>query len=546
MGDKDEPFFYFPADTDSESDDARAQFDLLRCDDESEEASTINTTPLFTESVRKHVLGSGKESGSNQLSQYGLLAANVLLDGPATQNIDNPVSETDPRIFFNVAAPTSMFICGSQGSGKSHTTSVLLENCLIPCQANQLPHPLTGLVFHYDTFSSDTGGLPCEAACLSSHDLVDVRVLCPPTNIGHIKRIYKHLPNVVVEELRINQSDLNTKRMLDLMAVSSIQGSGMPLYLHVVSRILREQRILQQRNGTAFDYAAFKLALENESLTEGQLAPLKQRLDTLESFMVEAQTMILKHPNKKKSPSIGNSWKPRAGQLTIVDLSCPCVTAEMACSLFNVCLSLFLEQDATVGRVVALDEAHKYMGESIESRTLTEALLSTIRLQRHLGARVIISTQEPTVSPKLIDLCSVTIVHRFTSPAWLKALERHLAGISALPSQHGTIEDGDSIVDKDRQSVVSPYDRIQSPELLFSRIVALRTGEAFVFAPSATIGISTARVSSADDDRKDSGKVAKPRGGDSGTQFIQLGNGVMKVRIRKRVTTDGGRSIMAH
>ncbi|KAG3194753.1 hypothetical protein PC129_g24897, partial [Phytophthora cactorum] len=132
--------------------------------------------------------------------------------------------------------------------------------------------------------------------------------------------------------------------MLDLMAVSSIQGSGMPLYLHVVSRILREQRILQQRNGTAFDYAAFKLALENESLTEGQLAPLKQRLDTLESFMVEAQTMIIKHPNKKKSPSIGNSGKPR---LTIVDLSCPCVTAEMACSLFNVCLSLFLEQDAT-------------------------------------------------------------------------------------------------------------------------------------------------------------------------------------------------------
>ena len=45
--------------------------------------------------------------------------------------------------------------------------------------------------------------------------------------------------------------------------------------------------------------------------------------------------------------------------LTIVDLSCPCITAEAACSLFNICLGLFLEQPTSIGRVVALDEAHK-------------------------------------------------------------------------------------------------------------------------------------------------------------------------------------------
>ncbi|KAK7419259.1 hypothetical protein QQX98_003411 [Neonectria punicea] len=523
----------------SELDDVCAHSHLLNGDSQSEEVSAINTTPLFTETVRKHVVGTKDEKSDtpSQLSQYGLLAANVLAADPASSNATNR-PDADPRIFYNIAAPTSMFICGCQGSGKSHTLSTVLENCLIPCQANQLPRPLTGLVFHYDTFISDTGGLPCEAAYLSSHPAVKVRVLCPPTNIGHIKRIYKHLPNVTVEELRINQSDLNTQRMLDLMAVSSIQGSGMPLYLHVVSRILREQRILQQRVGTAFDYAAFKRALETESLTEGQLAPLKQRLDTLESFMVEKQTMTMvgKSPAKKKNlSSDGNSWKPMAGQLTVVDLSCPCVTAEMACSLFNVCLSLFLEQDATVGRVVALDEAHKYMGDSIESRTLTNSLLSTIRLQRHLGTRVIISTQEPTVSSQLIDLCSVTIVHRFASPAWFKTLERHVAGISGSQSQGETSKGGDSITDKGSKAVVSPYSSVQSPELLFKRIVALRTGEAFVFAPSATIGIS---ASSARDDEGPEG--------DSGAQFIQLGNGVMKVRIRKRVTADGGRSIMAH
>lgn len=59
---------------------------------------------------------------------------------------------------------------------------------------------------------------------------------------------------------------------------------------------------------------------------------------------------------------------------------------------------------------------------------LTDTLLSVIRQQRHLGARVLIATQEPTISPELLVLCNVTIVHRFTSPAWYRAIEKHIAG----------------------------------------------------------------------------------------------------------------------
>lgn len=76
------------------------------------------------------------------------------------------------------------------------------------------------------------------------------------------------------------------------MAVSSIQGGGIPLYLHVVSRILRDMRIAQQQTNSAFDYKAFKTAISKESLTEGQLLPLQQRLETLESFMVTEQTFV--------------------------------------------------------------------------------------------------------------------------------------------------------------------------------------------------------------------------------------------------------------
>ncbi|RGP69695.1 p-loop containing nucleoside triphosphate hydrolase [Fusarium sporotrichioides] len=432
--------------------------------------------------------------------QYGLLASDIAVGPP--QSLNPNEEKLKSRIFYNVADPTSTFICGSQGSGKSHTLSTILENCLLPCDANRLPHPLCGLIFHYDTFISDTGGMPCEAAYLSSHKGVKVRVLCAPSNYYNIKRIYRSLPNVTVEMLQINQADLNTQRMLDLMAISSIKGGGLPLYLHIVSRILRDMRIKQQRTGATFDYAAFKAQVEQQDLSEAQTSGVKSPLTVGQQ---------------------GINWELKAGQLTIVDLSCPCVTAEAACSLFNICLSLFLEQDATVGRVVALDEAHKYMNDSGDSVTLTESLLSVIRLQRHLGTRVILSTQEPTISPKLLDLCSTVIVHRFTSPAWFMVLKKHLAGvpIETLKKRRVIGSDENPDLDTDEISLSSNLDD------LMTNIVELRTGEAILFCPSALIGTSKASNLSP-------------------TIFRRLGNGRMKIRVRLRLTEDGGRSIMAN
>ncbi|KAK3898235.1 hypothetical protein C8A05DRAFT_47385 [Staphylotrichum tortipilum] len=518
----------------SEDDSAlNTHLKLLQRRPELDELKEIMTTPIFTEAVRKHAL-SLSTIMETPFTQYGLLG------GDLTGATDE--GAVDPRIFWNVAAPSSFFICGSQGSGKSHTLSCLLENALAACTANVLPRPLTGIVFHYDTFTSDSGGSPCEAAWLSSNANIKVRVLCPPTNIRTLKRIYKNFPNISVEELRLKEADLNTRRMLDLMAVTT--GGTLPLYLHVAQRILRDLRVEQQKTGGGFSYTAFKRCLAQENLTEMQLAPLKQRLETLESFMVEHQAKAYNmfgavpataFKSKISATAGGTSWEPKNSHLTIVDLSCPCVTPEMACSLFNICLSLFLEQDSTtVGRVIALDEAHKYMTDSQECAALTEALLATIRLQRHLGARVIISTQEPTISPKLLDLCSVTVVHRFTSPDWLGALRKHLAGVSA----------GGKFLEKARRLNMTEEAREEDgmegagalalgdadPSLeLFSRIVDLRVGEALVFAPSAIVGVR----------KRGLGEV---RGvGD----VKRLAHGVLKVRIRNRTTADGGRSIMA-
>lgn len=122
-----------------------------------------------------------------KISQIGLLAGiNYQLDLPG-QTLEGQSLKEDPRLFFNVSSPSSTFICGSQGSGKSHTLSCMLENCLIKSKVGRLPNPLTGVVFHYDAFISDTVGSPCEAAFLSSHPGVNVRVLCSPTNLRSIQ-----------------------------------------------------------------------------------------------------------------------------------------------------------------------------------------------------------------------------------------------------------------------------------------------------------------------------------------------------------------------
>ncbi|KAL6880895.1 hypothetical protein J3F83DRAFT_720213 [Trichoderma novae-zelandiae] len=518
-----------------------AHLSLLSLDGKNEDGEELAATPIFTQPVLEYAAQINASGKAESFPQYGLLAG-IVEESNATQR-DSKSMAKDPRVFFNTTAPSSVFICGSQGSGKSHSLSCLLENFLTRSKANVLPRPLTGIVFHYDPF----GGSPCEAAYLASAEDISVRVLCAPTNIRDIKAIYSELPNVNVEELRINQSDLDTGKMMELMAVSSVQG-GMPLYLHVIQRILKDLRIEEQLNGTTFNYREFKSRLIGETLAPGQLGPLQQRLDNLESFMVKEQVVQVANKWALQSQGKGNSWASKAGQLTIVDLSCPCVIEETACSLFNICLDLFLQHRADVGLVIALDEAHKYMTDTAESAVLTAKLFENIRVQRHLGIRVIISTQEPTISPKLLDLCSTTIVHRFTSPDWMQALKRHLAGASIAPLAE--IHDDENEDDDDGNKAVKPS--LSTNELvteLFTKIVALRRGEALLFCPTAIIDVRRTVTKSEENPLKDSGGGVKVEDAQAGweksSRLVELSHGHMKIRVRKRVTRDGGRSVVA-
>jgi DNA helicase HerA-like ATPase len=253
-----------------------------------------------------------------------------------------------------------------------------------------------------------------------------------------------------------------------------------------------------------FDYELFTRLLEEAGFSEMQSATLDQRLNLLESFVdVKPRDTIAKIDgrmvrrenirNPKRSKADPNIFAKEPGTLTIVDLTDPVVDQDSACALFDICLSIFISQ-TSCGKIIALDEAHNYMGEkSAVAANFTERLLKSIREQRHQGARVVIATQEPSINPRLLDLCNITLVHRFTSPAWYAILKDHLAGLKGQEAQD-----------------------------IFERIVGLKTGESLLFCPTAAIEID----------------VISQKITNMNTQYF-------KFRTRSRITADGGRSKLA-
>ena len=76
------------------------------------------------------------------------------------------------------------------------------------------------------------------------------------------------------------------------------------------------------------------------------------------------------------------------------------------------------------------------------AQSFTEKLLRTVREQR----RVVIATQQPSINTQLLDLCSITMVHRCTSPAWFKVLKQHVAALYLnLPTP--SVEASDMAID---------------------------------------------------------------------------------------------------
>lgn len=455
----------------------------------SEDLHILKVAPLFSDSVHFHIEKSCNVN-SKPLTQYGVLGMvkgdEAAKDSQTQQNL----------LFSNTEEPWSAFICGSQGSGKSHTLSCLLENALLcDTEIGTLKAPLTGLVFHYDKFANFGRGQACEAAYLcaaSSNGGVPVQVLVAPTSLKRMAYQYHNLPGLPegcerpkVLPLYFSQQQLSVDTMMTLMAVNDDETSA-PLYISALCQLLRD--IAMDNQGTpGFDYRDFRNRLACLALTDGQNGPLSLRLQLLQSFLLEEEQ------TSASRAAFADTWTFRPGTLTIIDLSDQFVNETDACALFSICLKLFMADWQSNPRIIALDEAHKFLTSSTEATKLTSDLISVIRQQRHMSARVVVATQEPTISKALLDLCNVSIIHRFNSPKWFRTLEEHLAG---------------ACIDKKER------------DAMFRDIVKLSTGEALVFCPTAVLDLESGRP-------------------------VSLQDGVVKIVVRDLVSADGGQSVQA-
>lgn len=201
----------------------------------------LKMAPLFSMSIKQAVL----QQNLGEFSQYALLghvipmpfmeATDDLADKMSEISINESAHESTEKIdpvLLNTDTPWSAFICGSQGSGKSHTMSCILENCLLPeTRIGKLDEPLAGIVFHFDSMDSNH----CEAAHLCSRG-IPIRVLVSPSNFSILKDKYARIPgaanNITVEPLYLQDEHLNTERIKRLMAFGD-DSEHPPLYMGV-------------------------------------------------------------------------------------------------------------------------------------------------------------------------------------------------------------------------------------------------------------------------------------------------------------------------
>ncbi len=133
---------------------------------------------------------------------------------------------------------------------------------------------------------------------------------------------------------------------------------------------------MESQGAPGLDYDAFRKKVDAEAFTGQQMAPLKLRLDLLESFMdrpsktregqqapafpdtkagrqARTKWFVQEARERSEKQTAESAWDFKPGTLTIVDLSCPFVDESSACALFSICLDLFLESRNNTSRIIA-------------------------------------------------------------------------------------------------------------------------------------------------------------------------------------------------
>ncbi|MET7796704.1 methylation-associated defense system ATP-binding protein MAD8 [Streptomyces decoyicus] len=388
----------------------------------------------------------------NRSAEQGDTAGESAPEGEAA---DAPPTG-DPDVVLGVSRPSAQFgllgmsagrtvaldlnethaisLFGVQGGGKSYTLGSVLEMASLPVPGvNRLASPLASIVFHYSETSeykpeflsvihaNDDEGqrealrrrYGAEPACLS-----DVVLLVPEEYVEERQAQY---PGVRVHPLAFAAAELKIAHWKFLMGAVGNQ-SG---YIRQIGRIIKANR-------ADLTLDAVRRGVEESTLEEHLKRRARERLDIAGDYIDD-------------SARIKDLARP--GRLIVVDLRSDDIEKSDALSLFVVLMHLFAEatdQGRPFNKLVVFDEAHKYA----DSGDLVTGLVSSVREMRHKGMSVLVASQDPpSVPSELIELSTHMVLHRFTSPAWLKHLQKVNAALSGLnPEKLAALKPGEAYV----------------------------------------------------------------------------------------------------
>lgn len=372
--------------------------------------------PNYVEPKYEMLIGDDKDS-----AQYGILGQVVT-------------NKRKIAIDLNKCNTVSLF--GVQGAGKSFTIGTVVEMTLRQfSKVNKLPAPMASVIFHYSDsmdyapeftsmiYPNDDAGQLARLKAEYGADagsVKDVILLAPESQIDKRRSEY---PNIEVHPIGFDSKELSVKDWMFLLGATGNDST----YIKELKQIMKNYR-------SDMSLKNIRTGVTNSTyLSNSQRNLAQQRLDFAQEYITDG-TMLQQY------------LKP--GRLIIVDLRDEFIEKDEALGLFVVMLNIFSGVTQVDGKsfnkFIVFDEAHKYMN----NRDLVSSIVTTIREMRHKGVSVMIASQDPMSLPiEIIELSSMVIMHKFSSPSWVKHVQKAITALQSLtPSEMASLGIGEAFL----------------------------------------------------------------------------------------------------
>ena len=285
---------------------------------------------------------------------------------------------------------------------------------------NVLPSPLAGVIFHYSdsmdyapeftsmVYPNDEAG---QLAKLKAEygaepgSIKDVVLLAPESQVETRKAEY---PDLEIHRIGFDSSELGVKEWMFLLGAMGNDST----YIKELKQIMKGCR-----NNMSLENIR-KGVEDSPYMSTSQRTLATQKLDFASDYITDGV-------------KLQQFMKP--GRLIIVDLRDEFIEKDEALGLFVVMLNIFSNAKAVNGqkfnKFIVFDEAHKYMN----NKDLVDSITTAIREMRHKGVSIMIASQDPMSLPtEIIELSSIVVLHRFSSPAWVKHVQKAITPLQTL------------------------------------------------------------------------------------------------------------------